>query len=100
MEVSQNIYFNKDEKMNKTSMFVRFLIKICFIPVTVKNDKIEFKILSCKTFVFFAYSILFNAIYQMSLQLLIGNDKLEKYVNEVRMFKTNVTHQENLDVWR
>ena len=98
MDLTQNIYFiNKDEKMTKTSMFVRFLIKICFIPVTVKNDKIEFKILSCKTFVFFAYSILFNVIYQMSLQLLIGNDKLEKYVNEVRMFKTNVSYQENLD---
>ena len=51
MEVTPNTkYFTnlEDDKMTKTSMFVRVLIKICFIPDTVKNEQIVFKIFSCK----------------------------------------------------
>ena len=90
MDVTPNIYFTnyEDEKITKTSMFVRFMIKICFIPISVKNDCIEFKIFSCKSFVFFASFMIWNIIYQMSAQILIGTDKLEQYLNEVQCSKS------------
>ena len=88
MEVTPNTkYFtdHEDDKMTKTSIFVRVLIKICFIPVTVKNDQIVFKILSCKTFVFFACSIIWSILVNMTSQILIGPDKFDQYFNEVNV---------------
>ena len=84
MDVTPNIYFTsyEDEKMTKTSMFVRFMIKICFIPISVKNDCIEFKIFSCKSFVFFASFVIWNIVYQIYVQILIGTDSWKQYLNE------------------
>ena len=36
----------------KTSMFLRLLIKICFVPIYPKDEKIVFKVLSIKTLLF------------------------------------------------
>ena len=85
MEDTPSIYFTnyEDEKMTKTSMFVRFMIKICFIPISLKNDCIEFKIFSYKSFAFLANFMIWNIVYQMSVQTLIGTEKLEQYFNEV-----------------
>ena len=90
MDVTPNIYFTnyEDEKITKTSMFVRFMIKICFIPISLKNDCIEFKIFSYKSFVFFASFMIWNIVYQISAQILIGTDKLEQYLNEVQCSKS------------
>ena len=84
MDVTPNIYFTnyEDEKMTKTSMFVRLMIKICFIPISVKNDCIEFKIISCKSFVFFASFMIWNTVYQIYVQILIGTDNWKQYLNE------------------
>ena len=85
MEDTPSIYFTnyEDEKMTKTSMFVRFMIKICFIPISLKNDCIEFKIFSYKSFAFLTNFMIWNIVYQMSVQTLIGTEKLEQYFNEV-----------------
>lgn len=87
MEVTPNKYFasHEDDKMTKTSKFVRFLIKIRFIPVTVKNEKIVFKIFSCNTFLFFICSFVWIIVQQILMQILIGNDKFTQYFNEVIM---------------
>ena len=93
MEVTPNTkYFanNEDDKMTKASMLVRFLIKICFIPVTVKNEKIVFKIFSCKTFIFIAFCIAFNIIQNIAQQILIGEENFDQFLNEVRMLKINL----------
>ena len=76
--------------MTKASMFVRFLIKICFIPVTVKNEKIVFKIFSCKTFIFIAFCIAFNIIQNIVSQILVGEENFDQFLNEVRMLKINL----------
>ena len=84
MDVTPNIYFAnyEDEKITKTSMFVRFMIKICFLPISLKNDCIEFKIFSYKTFVFFANFMIWNIVYQIYVQILIGTDNWKQYLNE------------------
>ena len=92
MEVTPNTkYFanHEDDKMTKASMLVRFLIKICFIPVTVKNEQIVFKIFSCKTFIFITFCIAFNIIQNIASHILIG-DKYLQFLNEVRMLKINL----------
>ena len=92
MEVTPNTkYFtdHEDDKMTKASMLVRFLIKICFIPVTVKNEKIVFKIFSCKTLILLAFCIAFNIIQNIVVQILVG-EEFDQFLNEVRMLKINL----------
>ena len=38
-------------KMSRTSYFVRFLLKICFFPLYIKEDKIIFRLFSFKTII-------------------------------------------------
>ena len=38
-------------QMSKTSYFINVLLKICFFPVSIKEDKIMFKFFSSKTFI-------------------------------------------------
>ena len=44
---------NNSQGPTRTSKFLLFLVKICLIPVVVKNDKIAFKIASLKTLLYF-----------------------------------------------
>ena len=37
--------------MSITSKFIKLLIKICFLPINIKDDKICFKMMSVKTFI-------------------------------------------------
>ena len=46
--------------------FILFLIKYCFLPISIENDKVIFKVFSWKTFIHccgsFGYMILFLAL--------------------------------------
>ena len=44
---------SQDEDTRRTwmSSFILFLIRYCFLPVSIENDKIIFKLLSWKTFI-------------------------------------------------
>ena len=68
--------------ITRTSMFIQFLIRICFIPVHVKNDKIVFKMISFKTMVFFiTYVGLF--ITAIILGSLASSNKLIEMMQQV-----------------
>ena len=45
-----------------TSLFVRFLVKSCFIPVKVQADKIVFRIVSLKTLVYVCINAAFFSV--------------------------------------
>lgn len=40
----------------KTSMFLNILVKTCFLPITLKNDQIVFKLFSMKSLIFTIYT--------------------------------------------
>ena len=46
-----------DEPCTRTSSFVRFLVKICFIPIYLKGEKVRFSFFSWKTLVHLTISI-------------------------------------------
>ena len=43
--------------VTKTALFVRFLVKICFFPVSGKNGKIYFSWISLRTMVYITLSL-------------------------------------------
>ena len=43
--------------VTKTALFVRFLVKICFFPISVKNGQIFFSWISLKTFIYLFFSL-------------------------------------------
>ena len=41
-----------NKRPTRTSKFLKFLVKICLLPVVVKKDRIVFKIASLKTLIY------------------------------------------------
>ena len=52
--------------MSKTSRFVRFLVMICFFPISVKNNKLYFEWISCRSILYLIYSIV-RVVIEFSL---------------------------------
>ena len=54
MQIKRKIHTNNEFKMKRTkaSTFVHFLVKICFIPVTIRDKKIDFKLYHWKTILY------------------------------------------------
>ena len=80
-----------EETRTLMSTFVWFLIKYCFVPITIDNDKIIFNLFSWKTvihsFVSFGYMIL-----GMTLVLFSTSINLENfYTIEERSFAINLS---------
>lgn len=51
---------NKEDgshSVTKTALFVRFLVKICFFPISVRNGMIDFNWISLRTMVYLFFSI-------------------------------------------
>ena len=46
-----------DESCTRTSYFVRFLLRICFLPIYIKGQKVRFSFFSWKTLVHLAINI-------------------------------------------
>ena len=46
-----------EHSVTKTALFVRFLVKICFFPVSGKNGKIYFSWISLGTMVYITLSL-------------------------------------------
>ena len=63
----------------KTAAFVKFLIKICFLPIAFKKDegKIRFKFMSRKSLVFFIIYFGSFVIMTISLKYIVGDDFFE-----------------------
>ena len=61
-----------------TAIFLEFLVKTCFLPISIKEEKIVFKILSLKTALHFFISFIFTIITNTLLLNFasIGFDKM------------------------
>ena len=76
-----------EKKESSASMFLSFLIKYCMLPVTVTDDKIEFKLLSWKTMVHagavsginFLYALLTMIITPLDFMEFLGDNAVGKH---------------------
>ena len=50
---------NKDgrHQITKTALFVRFLVKICFFPISIRKGLLHFKWISLKTLTYLSFSL-------------------------------------------
>ena len=70
-------------RFTKTSRFFQFLIKICFIPVSVKNNKIVFKVFSLKMLVYILCAVLWNIFTQQMMFVFIKQEDFDRFLSEV-----------------
>ena len=70
-------------KTSKTSKILRLLIKICYLPVSIKNEKVVFKILSFKTFVYIICSVLWIIFMQSMMQFFMDQEDFDQFLAEV-----------------
>ena len=81
--------------MTKTSKFIQFLLKICFLSVTQREDKISLS--KCKTFIYISASIGWFLIIGI-VSVIIGADELtELYNAEERTCEWNIHDNKMLD---
>ena len=72
-------------RITKTSRFFQFLIKICFIPVSVKNEKIVFKVFSVKMLVYIMCAVLWNIFVQRMMFMFVKEEDFERFFSEVKL---------------
>ena len=70
-------------RITKTSLAFRFLIKICFIPVSVNNNKIVFKVFSFKVLFYILCAMLFNMLLQRLVILFMKQEDIDRFLLEV-----------------
>ena len=70
-------------RFTKTSRFFQFLIKICFIPVSVKNNKIVFKVFSCKMVVYIFCAVMWNIFTQTMMVMFMKQEDFDRFFSEV-----------------
>ena len=73
-------------RITKTSRFFRFLIKICFIPVSVKNEKVVFKVFSVKMLFHILCAVLWNLFVQRMMYVFMKEEDFERFLSEVLQF--------------
>ena len=73
-------------RITKTSLAFRFLIKICFIPVSVKNGKVVFKVFSVKMFFYVLCAVLWNLFVQRMMYVFMKEEDFERFLSEVLQF--------------
>lgn len=77
-----------NSKRTKASFFVKFLVQTCFIPVTISQEKILFKLFHWKTFVNLLYvGFYFSLIFALKF-LNIQNqfDRTETSLEEISLY--------------
>ena len=64
----------------KTSVFIRFLIRVCFLPITLeeKDQRIGFKLISGRGLVYIVIYIGMGLLAMLSLNLVLDRDTLSK----------------------
>ena len=70
-------------RITKTSRFFRFLIKICFIPVSVKNEKVVFKVFSVKMFFYVLCAVMWNIFAQRMMVMFMKEEDFDRFLSEV-----------------
>ena len=70
-------------RITKTSRFFQFLIKICFIPVSVKNEKIVFKVFSVKMLVYIMCAVLWNIFVQRMMFIFFKEEDFNRFLSQV-----------------
>ena len=73
-------------RITKTSRFFQFLIKICFIPVSVKNEKIVFKVFSVKMLVYIMCAVLWNIFVQRMMFIFFKEEDFNRFLSQVVHF--------------
>ena len=76
------VYPNFDDvSMTKTSKFIRFLLRICFLAVTQKDDKILFS--KYKTLIYIFLTIGWLMVIAIVTYIIGANGVMETYYKEV-----------------
>ena len=70
-------------RITKTSRFFQFLIKICFIPVSVKNEKIIFKVFSVKMLIYIMCAVLWNIFVQRMMFIFFKEEDFNRFLSQV-----------------
>ena len=72
-------------RITKTSRFFQFLIKICFIPVSVKNETIVFKVFSVKMLVYIFCAVLWNIFLQRMMLMFMKEEDFDRFLSQVSL---------------
>ena len=76
------VYPNYDDGvMTKTSNFIHFLLRICFLSVTQKDDRISFS--KCKTSIYISLNIIWLIINTIVTFMTDANKVTEAFNKEV-----------------
>ena len=75
------VYPNSDGSMTKTSNFMHFLSKICFLSITQKDDRISFS--KCKTLIYIFLNMFWLIICTMVAFMTGANEVSEAFNKEV-----------------
>ena len=73
-------------RFTKTSRFFQLLIKTCFIPISVKNNKIVFKVFSLKMLVYILCAVLWNIFTQTMMVMFMKQEDFDRFFSEVSSF--------------
>ena len=77
-------------KRTKSSFFINFLIKICFIPVSVTDENIIFKIFHWRTLIYFILVIGYYFLFYISMKFLKVENPSFKFNTSVEMISVFV----------
>ena len=73
-------------RITKTSRFFQLLIKICFIPVSVTNNKIVFKVFSFKMMSYILCALLVNFFLSRVMYLFTKEEDIDRFLSEVKFY--------------
>ena len=73
-------------RITKTTRIFQFLIKICFIPVSVKNCKIVFQVFSLKILVYILCAVLWNIFTTRMMFVFMKHEDFDRFISEVYFF--------------
>ena len=75
-----------NSRPTKTSVFIKFLIKICFLPINLDEGVIRFKLLSKKTLVHVViYWGLYLLITSLDMSILTDDDVMSKIAEQNKL---------------
>ena len=73
-------------RITKTSRLFQFLIKICFIPVSVKSEEIVFKVFSLKMLLYILSAVLWIIFTQMMMFVFMKQEDFDRFISEVTYY--------------
>ena len=79
MQISSSDNRDGSPTPSKTALFVRFLVKICFFPISVKKNKLQFSVISLRTMVYIFLS-LGNIVAKFSISYYFYPEEFRDYL--------------------